>query len=234
MAEPEKPHNAPAWNTRRIIIVVLLIPIVVLFFYNWIASTADRERGRQAGQTPAPPMAINRAQNQPTTVNRPISDFSLVNQKGETVTAESLKGRPWAAFFFYTTCPGPCIVLNNSIEDAQVVLEDFPRLRFIGITVDPEYDTPERLQEYSKHYDFSTDHWMYLTGPEEEVYEVVRNDFLLPVVETPEQMRESEGPITHSGKVGLVNKNGFLVEYVDGLAEDFPERLREALLRNGM
>jgi protein SCO1/2 len=121
------------------------------------------------------------------------------------------------------------------VRDAlPIITEQYPNLRFVGFTVDPVFDTPERLREYGEEFEFDPEHWTYLTGDETEIYELAKEDFLLPVVETPEQLVASEGPFTHSTKFALINKNGFIVQVLDGMDPDFPANLQQALLRNGM
>lgn len=77
---------------------------------------------------------------------RVISSFDLVDEDGEPVTLENLKGQWSLLFFGFTYCPDICPttmgVLNRAVErmevDPQVVL----------VSVDPERDTPEQLRNY--------------------------------------------------------------------------------------
>lgn len=77
---------------------------------------------------------------------REISPFELVNQNGEPVSLQHLKGQWSLLFFGFTHCPDICPttmgVLNRAVEqmeaDPQVVL----------VSVDPERDTPAQLRAY--------------------------------------------------------------------------------------
>src|SRR6266436_9914153 len=41
-----------------------------------------------------------------------LPDISLLDQYGQPFSLASLKGRPVLFDFFYTSCPGPCLVLT--------------------------------------------------------------------------------------------------------------------------
>ncbi len=77
---------------------------------------------------------------------RVISSFDLVNEHGEEVGLENLRGEWSLVFFGFTYCPDICPttmgVLGRAVErmeiDPQVVL----------VSVDPERDTPEQMKNY--------------------------------------------------------------------------------------
>jgi protein SCO1/2 len=80
--------------------------------------------------------------------------FSLTDQNGNTVTEESLKGRPSAMFFGYTFCPDVC---PTTLADMSLWLKDLgadaDKLKVYFVTVDPERDTREVLQSYLSAFD---------------------------------------------------------------------------------
>jgi protein SCO1/2/putative membrane protein len=105
-----------------------------------------------------------------------IGNFTLVDQDGNTVTAEDLRGKPWVASFIFTRCAGACPLLAKKIYDLNKALTDVD-VRFVTITVDPEHDTVERMKLYADIYDAQPDRWLFLTGEKEEIYRLIRHGF---------------------------------------------------------
>ena len=48
-----------------------------------------------------------------------ITDFSLINQNGITITQEDFKGKIYLADFFFTTCPTICIAMMENMVKVQ-------------------------------------------------------------------------------------------------------------------
>ncbi len=75
--------------------------------------------------------------------------FRLIDQNGATVTEEKLKGHPSLVFFGFTHCPEVC---PTTLFDISEVLNklgpDAGKVNALFVTVDPERDTPEKLQDY--------------------------------------------------------------------------------------
>jgi cytochrome oxidase Cu insertion factor (SCO1/SenC/PrrC family) len=69
----------------------------------------------------------------------------------------------WIASFFFTTCPGVCIELNQYLAGLQRRLADHPAT-LVSITTDPKNDTPAVLKEYSQKLGADRDIWMFCTG----------------------------------------------------------------------
>jgi len=80
--------------------------------------------------------------------------FRLINQDGQTVTDQDLKGRPFLVFFGFTHCPEVCpTALFEISEILRKLGPDGDRARALLITVDPERDTPAILKDYLSSFD---------------------------------------------------------------------------------
>ena len=108
--------------------------------------------------------------------SEPAPDFDLIDQRGEPLALESLRGGPVVLDFIFTRCAGPCPILTGLLADVREALEPEARerVRFVSISLDPEYDTPERLLEYARARRVDAPGWSFLTGPRERVDAVVR------------------------------------------------------------
>ena len=86
-----------------------------------------------------------------TELNPPQSapDFTLIDQHGRPFRLSDQRGKVVLLFFGYTHCPDVCpttLATWGQVYDA--LGDDAKRVRFVFITVDPERDTPERLQQH--------------------------------------------------------------------------------------
>lgn len=75
--------------------------------------------------------------------------FSLVDHSGRRWTDRDFRGKFMIVYFGYTSCPYTCSTAVLNIAGAMDALdEDAGLVRPLFITVDPVYDTPERLAAY--------------------------------------------------------------------------------------
>lgn len=77
------------------------------------------------------------------------SEFSLIDHRGQPVTQDDYTGRWQLVFFGYTNCPDICpttLAYMGSVLDILGPRAD--RVAPLFVTVDPQRDTPEVLNEY--------------------------------------------------------------------------------------
>lgn len=87
----------------------------------------------------------------------PVLPFTLTDQHGKLFTEKHLKGK-WSFFFFgYTYCPDICPttlstlkLMSNELKKDPV---DTPDMQILFVSVDPDRDTPEVLNEYMEYFD---------------------------------------------------------------------------------
>lgn len=83
---------------------------------------------------------------QPSAVGGP---FALIDQNGNKVTDQDLKGRPFLVFFGFTHCPDVCpTALFETSEVLARLQEQGKSIDVLFVTVDPERDTPEVMKSY--------------------------------------------------------------------------------------
>ncbi|MEM9418381.1 MAG: SCO family protein [Planctomycetota bacterium] len=156
-------------------------------------------------------------------------DFTLTNQAGETVTRDDLLGQVWVADFFFTSCPGICPMLSANMQAMNADLADHPlrdELRLVSFTVDPERDTVEVLAEYSEAIGAPPSEWLFLTGDRQAIWDLSIDGFKLEIQDTPD---DPVNPILHSGKVILVDRQGMIRGYYEGLLAEGMQELQADL-----
>jgi protein SCO1/2 len=98
--------------------------------------------------------------------------FSMVDQKGRRFTEADLQGKPTALFFGYTFCPDVCP--TTLLEASYWMTElgaDADKLRVVFVTVDPERDTPAKLDEFVGSFD---PRFIGLSGNREETDRIIK------------------------------------------------------------
>ena len=104
----------------------------------------------------------------------PVEDFSLTTQDDATYNFDADSEGVTVVAFIFTRCPDVCPAITQLLKGVEGELTERERqdVTFISITVDPEYDTPERLSEFTTLHGVE---WPHLTGTVEEMKPVWDN-----------------------------------------------------------
>jgi protein SCO1/2 len=149
-----------------------------------------------------------------------VPAFQLTDQTGKSITLEDLKGKIWAANFIFTRCKGPCPITVLRMQDLNTKLKKVRgNVELVTFTVDPEYDTPEILKAFSEPLGADPASWKFLTGTPDAIQKIVVNGLLQPIAKEP------DGTPAHSTRVVLVDGEGWLRGYQDGLDPEAVQKL---------
>src|SRR5579871_2125300 len=107
----------------------------------------------------------------------PVGDFSLTDRGGQTVTQADLLGKVWVASFVFTRCNGPCPQVTATMAQLQEAFANQPDVRLVTFTVDPAHDDPRELADYARRYGADPQRWLFLTGPEKKIYDLINKQF---------------------------------------------------------
>ena len=103
--------------------------------------------------------------------NYRMPERKLVSMDGQaTSLATELEGdKPVMLNFIFTTCTTICPVLSATFSQVRESLgSESQNVTMVSISIDPEYDTPERLNEYARLYG-ADDQWRFFTGRAEDI-----------------------------------------------------------------
>lgn len=127
----------------------------------------------------------------------------FVDQHGDPVNFASLKGKWLLVDFIYTRCPGPCELMTNRLARvADHLKADLGKnVEFVSISLDPKHDGPKQLRDWAKAQGALRTGWLFLTGPLQNVEEVMAPFHVKRRV-------ESNGEIDHVIEVFLVGPGG--------------------------
>jgi protein SCO1 len=157
--------------------------------------------------------------------------FRLTDQDGASFGSRELDGKVWVASFIFTRCTTVCPAVTATmarIQDRTRNLE--PAFHLVSFSVDPTFDTPDRLATYARVHRASPRLWTFLTGPEQDVQAAV--------VKGLRETMGREGPddgagggILHGTHLVLVDARGRVRAYYSSDAPDVVDRVvRDAAL----
>lgn len=97
----------------------------------------------------------------------PAANFTLLNVDSEEVSLKDFRGQVVLLYFGYTYCPDVCPATMTELKQAVEEIGNRAKdVQVIMISVDPERDSPEQLQNYVSHFH---DSFIGLSGTEEEI-----------------------------------------------------------------
>ncbi len=103
--------------------------------------------------------------------------ITLTDQYGRPVRVDKLlaENRPMLVQFIFTSCTTICPVMGAVFGGAQADIAAIaPNYRMVSISIDPEYDTPAKLQEFAAKNDAAPD-WVFLTGSQSDISAVIKS-----------------------------------------------------------
>ncbi len=156
-------------------------------------------------------------------VIKEVPGFALTHHDGTTVTREHFTGEPWIADFIFTRCVAICPRMTARMGHVVDALGEGSPVKIVSFSVDPEHDTPEVLADYAAGHG-AGDGWYFLTGERRTLYALSRDGFMLGV-ETPPAPEAAGGPIIHSNRFVLVDRENRIRGFYDSFDDDDIDRL---------
>lgn len=205
--------SLPSFPVKKILILLILLAVPGTLYYLLKEKGQNRYRPLPiyGEKKVASSFHTKFGKQIPDTIYHVIRDFNLINQNGDVVKFPSDSNQITVVNFFYSRCPLLCRNMNNYLERVAMAYSGNRLMRFISITVDPEYDTPKVLSEYSKPYIAVNNKWDFLSGDKDLIYELAKSDFQVDVIQ--DTLQKSE--IIHSPMFILIDPQKRIRGYYD-------------------
>jgi len=133
--------------------------------------------------------------------------FTLVSQSGQPISEQAFRGKPTAVFFGYTHCPDVCPTTLFELDGwLKKVDPDGSKLNAYFVTVDPDRDTPEMMNQYVSNV---SSRIIGISGPPDKVLDMVKG-FRVYAKKVPVDANDPNGDYTmdHSASVFLLDGKG--------------------------
>lgn len=131
----------------------------------------------------------------------PLENFSLIDQHSNPFTLDQLRGKWSFMFFGYTSCPDIC---PTTLFEMKNVANKFSQenqdnnLQFIFVSIDPERDDVEQLEEYMNHFN---QEFIGLTGSQSKI-DVLTQQLNVLVVREPSS---NDYQFSHTSSIMLID-----------------------------
>ena len=206
------------YKTKVILIYtgVVVLSVLLLSIFSMIGK-------RRQAQAAASEQRRVESSYQPLEMINPLTDYqkqltknlSGVNQDGEAVSLFDLKGKTVVFAQFYSRC-SMCLGHNKIImQELHNELKDNPNVHFVTVTLDPDFDSPEKLQEAAQVWGAQSDSWWMLNVPKDELTAYCREQlWYLDYSENDEQTSAADA-ISHDMGIAVIDSTSKLRAKVD-------------------
>lgn len=130
-------------------------------------------------------------------------EYVFTDQDDEDFATSQMAGHVWLVSFFFTSCDGPCPLLNAQVAG---ILSKNNEVHALSITTDPETDTVEVLKNYAQSFKARGGQWSFVRTDEESMIKFGQTVLKLPVGEEPD---------AHSPRIVLIDKTGHIRGWYD-------------------
>lgn len=159
--------------------------------------------------------------------DEPAPAFTLTSQDGKRISLKDFRGKAVVLTFIYTACKDICPVLPQIIDRTDQVLSEAERkkVHFVGVSIDPRRDTPEKLRSFMQDHKLSPDRWTLLTGSLQEASKVADDYGILA-------KPDLQGDLVHNAVYVLIDTQGRLRTEFHGLftpTQEIAKALRQLI-----
>jgi protein SCO1/2 len=145
--------------------------------------------------------------------------FALYDQDGRVVESQRFRGKQVMINFIFTRCPVAkmCPAAVARFQQTQTLAREagVKDLELISFSLDPEYDTPGILKEYTIQRAIDTSNYSFLTGPQMAIKSLLQQFGILI---------EMQGDLlNHTAATLLLDENGRIIHRADGSEWDVKE-----------
>ena len=159
-----------------------------------------------------------------------VGNFTLTNQLGETFGLANLKGKVWVADIVFTSCAGPCPEMMRRMAEIQTAVPAEHPVRFVTLTTNPEFDTPEVFRRYGQRFGVQAGRWQLLTGSKKQIAAAAVDGLKLTALDKEVAKQENPNDLfIHSTIFVLVDRKGRAREVFESDVPDMKPRLLTAI-----
>jgi protein SCO1/2 len=147
-----------------------------------------------------------------------VPDFTLTNQFARPISRSNLLGQVWVADVIFTRCPMSCERMTQRMHALENDVSARLPVRFVSVTADPGFDSPEVLKRYAERHQVDQSRWHFFTGIKRDVYGLSVGGLKFAVVEN-ESKTIPDDLFVHSTQFALIDKRGRIRGYFEGTEE---------------
>ena len=128
-----------------------------------------------------------------------VQEWPFTEVNGQEIAHQD---KPKLVTFFFTDCPDVCPMTFFDLIELEGVMQKKGiadhEYTILAVTLDPAYDTEERIRQYVENMGISSPNWLFLRGTEEETKRFAQYFHFT-------YAKNTEGFITHSTSMYIVD-----------------------------
>ncbi|WP_249336679.1 SCO family protein [Sporosarcina sp. Marseille-Q4063] len=137
-----------------------------------------------------------------------VEEWSLT----EDGNSQDFHDKPKLISFFFTNCPDICPMTMWDLKEFQKLMREKgiadDRYIILSVTLDPEYDTSERINQYKELFEITSPNWLFIRGSLEETKKFTQYfNFYYE--------KNVDGFVTHSTSMYIVDSNDYIRAHHD-------------------
>lgn len=162
------------------------------------------------------------------------TDLEAVNRDGEEVSLGELRDKVYVVGHQYTDCPAGCLGMASIMSTLEEEFGDDPQFHLVSISVNPEEDTPEKMDAWVKDKGIDSEDWWFLTGDPEEIRKYMLSEFKFYATEdiTDPALIAAQGEFAHDQRLALVDGDANVRGYYDVMNQERGDVEYERLKRD--
>jgi protein SCO1 len=142
--------------------------------------------------------------------------FLFVNQHNQITSSQTLAGKILISTFLDTKNTEICSKTSRQMARVQEYFKENNSVVLLSHTVNPEYDSYKKLNEYANIYEALPQKWFFLTGAKKDLLNLAKNGYFL---------KTSLAELPDFKTIVLVDKQGIIRGYYNGTTKKDVDRL---------
>ena len=158
-----------------------------------------------------------------------LPPFALYDQDGAILTTDYFDGSVTVLNFIFTRCSiaEMCPASTMRMKKLQRLAKQtkINHVKFLSVTLDPEFDSPGVLKSYARAYDLDEDNFRLATAAKATIDDLTRQFGIF-------RKKEDQLPLDHTMRTMIINSKRQIIYQFPGSqwsAEDFLARLPEGV-----
>lgn len=211
------------FSIKKILILVTILAVPGFLYYLLTEKGKNRYKplGIYGPKALTGTFHTVRGNKVPDTLYHTIQSIQLKDQDDKPVNVLPDTNHITVFNFFFTRCNSFCKHMNTEMGGIAKLYINNNLVKFVSITVDPTYDTPSILKQYSKQYHIGASKWKFLSGDEQAIHKLARESFLVDAFRDTSKSNN----FIHSSKLILVDPKGRIRGYYDAADKEQLEKL---------
>jgi len=136
--------------------------------------------------------------------------YKFVNQFGDTITSDDMKGYVYVTDFISTTDSAESRKLSAILSGIQESYKTDYKVRLISFSLDPESDSVTALNQYAAKYKAMPNKWFFLRGDEQSIVALAEKGFKVPLIKAKDR-----NGFAYASQLTIVDGDGKVRGYYD-------------------